>query len=201
MQLVDLVEIGKNMVVAVAAASGAGVGIIGLKTWQRSLRGTSEYTRAKELLKAVYRVRNAFDHVRNPAIWQYEYPEDMVDVSGHLKREFQYEGAAHVYEERWKVLAEAFRDLENENLVAEVEWGTDVRSLIIPLRECRIELQLAIQDHLEAKKPGYYGREEEPTSRSSQPFNVLSLIVLVATLPCTLTASTTVAILWRSPKK
>ena len=35
----------------------------------------------------------------------------------------------------------------------------------------------------------------------SEPFNGLSLIVLVATLPCTLTASPTVAILWRSAKK
>ena len=39
------------------------------------------------------------------------------------------------------------------------------------------------------------------TSRSSQPFNGLSLFVLVAALPGTLRASPTVAILWRSAKK
>jgi len=159
MPLVDLVDIVKNLVLMLASVTATVVGINGLHTWKRSLRGTEKFTRAKELLKAVFRVRNAFNHVRNPAIWGNEYPKEMVDVNGYLKAESEYEGYVHVYEQRWKVLAEAFRDLENEILLAEVEWGDEVNSLILPIRKCHVELKMAIQDHLEARKPGGFGHK------------------------------------------
>jgi hypothetical protein len=132
------------------------------------LRGTSEFTRARELLKAVYRVRNGFSVVRHPGVYAYEYPEGMRDTWGHLKEEHRYEGSLHVYGERWKVLAAAFEQLEEQNLEAEVEWGSHFRDVIVPLRRCRIDLGIAIREFLEQKKPGEDRPERDQKSRDDR---------------------------------
>jgi hypothetical protein len=97
--------------------------------------------------------------VRAPAILTYEYPKEMLDdITGQLKKEFSYGGTEHVYKERWKFMAEAFQELENQTLDAQVEWGAEFQDTIIPLRICRGELMLAIQDLLRAMKEPYEHR-------------------------------------------
>jgi len=142
----------KDIVVALAAAAAAVFAYLGLSAWRKELKGKSEYQLAKDVLKSVYKVREAFKHVRNPVIYQYEYPENMRDHHGHLKREHNFEGTAHVYEERWKKMAEAFGELEEHHLAAQVEWGPEFQEVIVKLRSCRIELLVAIQQMLERKK-------------------------------------------------
>jgi hypothetical protein len=139
---------------ALTAVTAATLAFVGLRTWRLQLKGTAEYTLAKEVLKAAYRVREAFKHVRNPAIFSYEYPESMREETGHLKDQFRAEGTAHVYEERFKVLNDAFRVLEDRTLDAKVEWGSHFAVLIMPLRKLRAELLMAVQDHVQAIKPG-----------------------------------------------
>lgn len=141
-----------DQIVALAAASTALFVYIGLKTWRHELKGRSEYELAKKILRAVYKVREAFYHVRKLAIFQFEYPEDMRDYHGHLKAEHRYTGTVHVYETRWKVLNDAFRELEEQNLEAQVEWGNEFLDIIVPLRGCRTDLEIALQRFLESKK-------------------------------------------------
>jgi hypothetical protein len=100
----------------------------------------------------VYKVREAFFHVRRSFIYEYEYPKEMCNYHGHLKEEHDYEGTVHVYETRWKVMDDAFKKLENFNLDAQVEWGNEFVEIIIPLRECRATLLIAIQQYLRTKK-------------------------------------------------
>jgi len=142
----------QNLVLAGCAVATVIIAAMGLSAWRKQLKGTSEYAKAKEVLKAVYKVGRGFAQVRAPAVYQYEYPEDMADFGGHLKKEHDYEGTAYVYENRWKPLGEAFRELEDLNLDAQVEWGRDFADAIVPLRKCVIELQIAIQTMLERKK-------------------------------------------------
>ena len=155
---------------ALTAIAAACLAFVGLRTWRLQLKGTAEYTLAKEVLKAAYRVREAFKHVRNPAIFSYEYPESMREPSGHVKDEVRAEGTAHVYEERFKVLNEAFRTLEDRALDAQVEWGSDYATIIVPLRKCRGELLITLQRHVEKMKPGYHERhstvDEKQQARS-----------------------------------
>lgn len=160
-ELWTLLANSSNQIVAIAAALTALFAYLGLRTWRHELKGRSEYERAKLLLKAVYKVRDSFYHVRHIAIYQFEYPEEMRDYHGHLKEEHNYEGTAHVYETRWKVLSDAFRQLEEQNLEAQVEWGDEFIDIIIPLRECRTDLEIALQQFLEAKKTS---KEEEGIS-------------------------------------
>ena len=142
----------KDILVALAAAAAALFAYLGLSAWRKELKGKAEYQLAKDVLKSVYKVREAFKHVRNPIIYQYEFPEDMRDHHGHLKSEHDYEGTAHVYEKRWEKMAEAFGELEQHHLAAQVEWGPEFQDVIVKLRSCRIELQVALQQMLERKK-------------------------------------------------
>lgn len=142
----------KDIVVAFAAAAAAIFAYLGLSAWRKELKGKAEYQLAKDVLKSVYKVREAFKFVRNPIIYQYEYPEGMRDHHGHLKHEHDYEGTAHVYEKRWEKMAEAFGELEEHHLAAQVEWGQEFQDVIVKVRSCRIELLVAIQQMLGRKK-------------------------------------------------
>lgn len=108
-QIAEYTTVVQNVVLSLSGIAAAIIAYLGLTTWRKELKGKSEYAKAKKVLKAVYKVRRAFRHVRHPAIFQYEYPEEMMDTWGHLAKEHDYEGTAHVYENRWKFLAEAFR--------------------------------------------------------------------------------------------
>ena len=160
----------RDVLLGAAAAATAFFAYLGLSTWRRELKGKSEYQLAKDVLKAVYKVREAFKFVRNLLIYSYEYPDDMKDPHGHLKREYEYEGTAHVYQERWKKVAEAFQELEDLHLDAQVEWGPEYQDVIRKLRSCLVDLQIAIQTMLERKKDPRMGEltdaeklEEEPS--------------------------------------
>jgi hypothetical protein len=142
--LSEYVTIGKDIIVGLSAAAAAFCAYLGLSAWRRELRGKSRYVLAKELLLSVYKVREGFKRVRRASIFQYEYPQDMVDYHGHLLPEKEYEGMEHVYQTRWNLLDEAFRDLEEKHLDAQVEWGPELENTITPLRECRAELLSSI---------------------------------------------------------
>lgn len=167
-QVAEYTTIVQNVFLAISGAAAAVIAYLGLKTWRKELKGKSEYAKAKEVLKAVYKVRRAFNHVRNPVIYQYEYPEGMRDSWGHLKKEYDYEGTAHVYENRWKFLAEAFQALEEENLDAQVEWGPEFQEVIVPLRRCKGELQIAIENLLKGKKNPHERRERAREEREEE---------------------------------
>ena len=151
-QISEYTTIVQNIVLALCGIATVVFAYCGLTTWRKELKGKSEYTKAKEVLKTVYKVQRAFMVVRAPAILSYEYPENMRDEAGNLKREFDYEGTFHVYEARWKFLAETFQELEDQTLDAQVEWGPRFRDVIVPFRKCRHELQIAIEFMLRAKK-------------------------------------------------
>jgi hypothetical protein len=161
MTLSEWITAVKDVFVGLSAVSAAVFAYCGLTTWRKELKGKSEYQLAKEILKSVYKVREAFKYVRNMAIFQNEYPKEMLDHHGNLKREHDYEGTEHVYEKRWEMMAEAFRELEEHHLEAQVEWGSEFQDVITKLRSCKVDLLIAIQQMLELKK---YPREIDLTS-------------------------------------
>jgi hypothetical protein len=146
------VSMVRDVLVGASAAAAAYFAYLGINAWRRELKGRSEYQLAKDVLKAVYKVREAFKIVRNPATFSYEYPEEMVGPHGTLEHAHDFEGTAHVYQKRWEYMSTAFRELEDLHLIAQVEWGPQHQDVIRKLRECRVELQIAIQDMLQQKK-------------------------------------------------
>jgi hypothetical protein len=143
----------ESQIVALSALAAAIIALIGLRTWRKELKGKSEYQIAKETLRAVYRVRDGFQHVRNPVIFSNEYPEEMKDARAHLDAEKEKEGTSYVYQNRFKILNKAFCELEERVLDAQVEWGGDFTVSMVPLRSCRAKLLIAIRNHVSMKDP------------------------------------------------
>ena len=149
----------KDIILALAAISTATVAIIGVSAWKKELKGKAEYKLAKELLKSVYKVREGFRQVRFPAVYADEYPNELTDYQGHLKKENDYEGTKFVYENRLKKLSAVFVKLEKKNLDAQVEWGDEYFDAIVQLRKCYSKLRSEIWLMLLNKK-----YPNEPTS-------------------------------------
>lgn len=164
----DWIAAGSNVLVGLSAAAAAFLAYRGLSTWRAELKGKSEYQLAKDVLKSVYKVREAFKYVRHAAIYAYEYPEEMRDHHGGLMREHNYEGTKHVYEKRWERMVEAFNELEDHHLLAQVEWGSEFQDKIVKLRNCRVELLIAIEDLLEGKRDPQVARERDREETAKQ---------------------------------
>ena len=54
---------------AVVALVATGIAASGLRTWQKEMRGKDEYETARRLLRATYKVRNAFEYIRRRSIY------------------------------------------------------------------------------------------------------------------------------------
>ncbi len=175
MTLAECITAGKDVVVAAAAGLAAYFAYLGLSTWKKELKGKSEYQLAKDTLKSVYKVREAFKHVRGSVIYQYEYPEEMTDHHGNLKQGHRHEGTVYVYQERWKKMEEAFGELESNHLEAQVEWGPGFQDVIKDLRSCRTELLVTIQRKLDRMKDSY-DREELSADERAKERSVLNYL-------------------------
>ncbi|WP_343593903.1 hypothetical protein [Paracidovorax wautersii] len=142
----------------IAAGSAALVAVYvasrGLQTWNRQLRGTSQYELARRLLRATYRLRDAIDGVRHPVMWGAEMPDPPEDRAANMNRdELRHWGVRQAYGKRWDALAKERSELQAELLEAEVLWGPDVKDLFKPLQELQGELFVAVENHLEATDP------------------------------------------------
>ena len=164
----ELITIVKDILVGLSAIFLSIIAFLGLNTWRKEIKGKSEYQLAKNVLKSVYNVRDAFNHVRNPGIFQYEYPDDMCDSLGHLKKEFDYAGTSYVYEKRWEKLIEAFKELEEHHLNAQVEWGSEFQRKIIKIRKCKTDLMITIQQMLLRRKNPNESKQIIPEEASKE---------------------------------
>jgi hypothetical protein len=154
----------KEQIVSISAVIGVFIAVSGLRTWRKELKGKSEYQKAKDILKAVYRVKNGFMVVRSPWMDSSEYPKECFDENGYFKKGTEFEAHLYAYQTRMKSLEEAFVELENQTLDAQVEWGKEFVGVIIPFRLYRHQLVMAIQNHLQTKKLNG-GRELSPEER------------------------------------
>ena len=75
----EYIALAKDIILAISAAVAAFFAWRGLVTWRKEIKGKSEYETAKQVLKAVYRIREAFVYVRNPLKYRFEYPEKLRD--------------------------------------------------------------------------------------------------------------------------
>lgn len=53
------------------------IGFLGLKTWKKQLKGTTEYTLAKKVMYSVYELELLINAVRNPTLSLYKDPTDI----------------------------------------------------------------------------------------------------------------------------
>lgn len=144
-----IITIVKDIFLSMAAILTGIVAIVGLTAWKKELKGKSEYQLAKEVLMAVYKVREGFKNVRGVVMYSHEYPESVLTPAGQIIEGKEYETYTYAYNNRWEVLREALQDLENKNLEAQVEWGPENHDKIRNIRSCASQLQYQIWNYLE----------------------------------------------------
>jgi len=140
----------KEVVVIVAAATGACVALRGLKTWQRQLVGGTEWELARRLLRRVYAVQDGLHRMRG-IFMSGAAQEDALKKTGrdHLEGEERKAAALGAgYEVRWARVQAVLSDLGVEALEAEVLWGREVVATLEPLYKCAKELQVYLTLYL-----------------------------------------------------
>lgn len=148
----------KEIVVTSAAATGAIVALLGLRSWREQHRGKANHELARRLLRSGYRVRDALRWVRNSMMSSSEIYEALKG-KGHSDEEIQARKFdlpidEIVYQSRWQKVQDAFADFGLESLEAEVLWGSETKQQLIPLRECVSKLRRALMRHLRDGKGG-----------------------------------------------
>lgn len=127
----ETVAIVKDVVLAIAAIVAASVGLRGLGTWRRQLRGNTGYQLAKNILSSVYELREAIAGVRSPLMQYSREPELSQDKLRELShREKEWHAWAQAYQRRWDPVPAAKAKLDSNLLEAEVVWGPKIRTKV-----------------------------------------------------------------------
>ena len=147
----------KDAVLTGAAIIAGYVGLKGLGTWRRQLKGNTEYVLAKDLLRSVYELREAISSARHPFM-RYSQEPDMPEekLKELSEKEKQWHAMAQAYQKRWEPVPKAKSALDATLLEAEVVWGKKIVEITAPLNDLIGQLLWAIQDHLEAMNPNSY---------------------------------------------
>ena len=136
-------DIATTMGVVVAAY----VGIRGLSTWERQLKGNAEFEVARTLARATLQLRDAIAVVRSPAMWAFEFPEGYEALRADRKQ--RAAALAHGYNNRWKPLAEILLSFDLAALEAEALWGPEIKEACLNLRGCVGKLRVWLDDYLQ----------------------------------------------------
>jgi hypothetical protein len=103
--LQTFLTITKDIVTIIATSIAAVVAITGLQTWRKQLKGNAEYELARDILVAVYRVRDAIRNCKFPPI-----PEPLEEVK-------------KFHDQQLPKLDDMLSNLDIELLEAEAIWG------------------------------------------------------------------------------
>ncbi len=119
----------KDLVTIISLIIASIVGIKGLQTWRRQLRGTADYELAKRLLKTIYNLREAIHQARQPAWKIPEYVAAIKEV-GRKKDAFNPEIVKFILGLRHKTIREMNQELDIEKIEVEAQWGITEKSKI-----------------------------------------------------------------------
>ncbi|ACM34762.1 hypothetical protein Dtpsy_3333 [[Acidovorax] ebreus TPSY] len=144
----------KDVLLTITALVAAYVGLKGLSTWRRQLKGNTEYALAKNVLTCLYELRGAIGVARNPFASYSAEPdlpaEKLESMDARQKEWYAY---AQMYEKRWAPVVAAKSKLDVFLFEVEAVWGRGKLAEFTPLNEAVAELNWAIQDHLEDRDP------------------------------------------------
>lgn len=154
MTCAEIVTLLKDLVLAGAAITGAVVAVKGLGTWQRQLKGQSEYELSRRILVTVFKYRDAINGVRHPAMWAYEMPSPPEDEASKMSSEqIRFYGTSKAYQARWDKVQTERTSLYADLLEAEAIWGTELKNLFNGVFDLEHELFTRIRHHVELINP------------------------------------------------
>lgn len=150
----ELVALAKDLILSGVAITGAVVAIKGLSTWQRQLKGKSEYDLSRRLLVSLFKYRDAINGVRHPAMWAYEMPSPPDDKAKDMSNEeISFYGTSKAYEARWDNVQTERTNLYADLLESEALWGTELKDYFTTLFKLEHELFTYIRNYLTVINP------------------------------------------------
>lgn len=105
----------KDIVSILGTIAAVGIGIYGLSTWKKQLRGTSEYELAKKVLVKSHQVAQAIQAVRSPMLF---LNKEEVEAGNSLKEE------QRIYDERLNHLFAEWSELATLRLETKIIWAS-----------------------------------------------------------------------------
>ena len=154
MTCTELVTLLKDLVLSGAAITGAVVAVKGLGTWQRQLKGQSEYELSRRILVSVFKYRDAINGVRHPAMWGYEMPSPPEDEAAKMSREqISFYGTSKAYQARWDKVQTERTSLYADLLEAEAIWGVELKQLFKKVFDLEHELFTRVRHYIELINP------------------------------------------------
>ncbi len=154
MTCTEIVTLLKDLILSGVAITGAVVAIKGLGTWQRQLKGQSEYELSRRILVTLFKYRDAINGVRHPAMWAYEMPTPPEDEARTMSSEqIRFYGKSEAYQARWVKVQTERTALYADMLEAEAIWGNDLKDLFKKVFDLEHELFTRIRHYIERINP------------------------------------------------
>jgi hypothetical protein len=149
----ECITVIKDIVTILVSLVGGGVAVYGLFTWKLQLKGNIEYELSKNILKNLYRARDAVEYVRSPFIFASESVAAIKKLSQNPTEELakfprEDTGIGYVYQLRWEKYQEVAIELQAFFYEAEAIWGSEAKELINKYFLKTNELKWALQEHL-----------------------------------------------------
>ncbi|WP_144191778.1 MULTISPECIES: hypothetical protein [Shewanella] len=162
MTCMEIFTLIKDIAVTGAAITGAIVAVKGLGTWQRQLKGQSEYELSRRILVTLFKYRDAINGVRHPAMWGHEMPNPPEDEARSMSPEqIRFYGTSKAYQARWDKVQVERTALYADLLEAEAIWGTDLNNLFKVIFDLQHELLTRIRHYLELINPDTHESSKE----------------------------------------
>ena len=114
------------------------LGTIGLTTWKRQLKGTSEYELAKKAILLTYEVQQLIQSVRNPLL---QLKKEEVEAGRRIEEEQQ------IYDDRMQALYLKWAELQTIRLESKVIWSDEAHDSFNEIQQRIGDLRGAIWFH------------------------------------------------------
>ncbi len=148
----EIIALVKDLILSGAAITGAVVAVKGLGTWQRQLKGQSEYDMSRRILVSLFKYRDSINRVRNPAMWNNEMPSPAADeAKGMSNEQTRFYGISEAYKSRWDKVHKEQTSLYADLLEAEALWGNELNGLFKVVFLLEHELFTCIRLYLDLK--------------------------------------------------
>ncbi|OSN39513.1 hypothetical protein [Pseudomonas syringae] len=152
---------------SIASAAGVGlafyVGLKGLATWKRQLRGAAHHDLARKALVELYKYRESVERARSPVMFANE-----LQPSEDEEAELSFVGKNYIrkcraYERRFETMSGGRASIQAIIIESEALWGKDLRDLVKPLFSMEYEFVHYVGYFLMSSDP----REDDDNRRVS----------------------------------
>ncbi|HAS6177097.1 TPA: hypothetical protein I7155_22295 [Vibrio vulnificus] len=117
----------KDVVSIIGTFGALTVAVLGLFTWKRQLRGTSEYEVAKNAILKTYQVQQAIQAVRHPML---HLKKEEVEAGNQLQEE------QRIYNERLSALSNVWSELQTIRLESKAIWSEEAYTSFDDIQKC-----------------------------------------------------------------